>query len=230
MSNDRIAINQWAVEDRPREKMLLHGVAALSNAELLAILIGSGVPGQSAVELMRNILKDCHDQLSELSKMDVDTLCTYKGIGQAKAITIIAASELGRRRKEEGPTERVVIRSSQDIFACFHGQMRDLPVEECWALLISQSMRIIDKIKVSSGGLTETSVDIRCVLREALLKRATVLALCHNHPSGNLKPSAGDIQLTERLKKSAEVMNIRLVDHVIVADGGYYSFADEGRL
>ncbi len=227
---ERLSINQWAEEDRPREKMLLHGVTALSNAELLAILIGSGNAEESAVELMRKILKDYHDNLNELGKCDVDELCHYKGIGQAKAISILAASELGKRRREESGIEREVVRCSRDIYQYFYPMMCDLPVEECWLLLLNHSMKVLDRIKISGGGLTETSVDIRCVLREALLKRATAIALCHNHPSGNVTPSSGDIRLTERLKKSGDVMNITLVDHVVLTDGSYYSFADEGCL
>ncbi len=227
---ERLSINQWAEEDRPREKMLLHGVAALSNAELLAILIGSGNAEESAVELMRKILKDYHDNLSELGKCDVDELCRYKGIGQAKAISILAASELGKRRRDGDIRERDAITCSRDIYQYFYPLMCDLPVEECWLLLLNHSMKVLERVKISGGGLTETSVDIRCVLREALIKRATSIALCHNHPSGNATPSSGDIRLTERLKKSAEVMNIALIDHVVLTDGRYYSFADEGYL
>ncbi len=227
---ERLSINQWAEEDRPREKMLLHGVAALSNAELLAILIGSGNAEESAVELMRKVLKDCHDNLNELGKCGVDELCHYKGIGPAKAISILAASELGKRRKEEDGREREVIRCSSDIYHYFYPFMCDLPVEECWLVLLNRSMKVIERMKISSGGLTETSVDVRCILREALLKRATAIALCHNHPSGNVNPSTGDIHLTDCLKKSADVMNIALIDHVVLTDGCYYSFADEGRL
>lgn len=227
---ERLSINQWAEEDRPREKMLLHGVAALSNAELLAILIGSGNAEESAVELMRKILKDYHNNLNELGKCDVDELCRYKGIGRAKAISILAASELGKRRRDEDGRERDAITCSRDIYQYFYPLMCDLPVEECWLLLLNRSMKVLERVKISGGGLTETSVDIRCVLREALIKRATSIALCHNHPSGNTTPSSGDIRLTERLKKSAEVMNIALIDHVVLTDGSYYSFADEGYL
>jgi len=226
----RLSINQWAEEDRPREKMLLHGVAALSNAELLAILIGSGNAEESAVELMRKILKDYHNNLNELGKCDVNELCRYKGIGLAKAISILAASELGKRRQDGDVRERDAITCSRDIYQYFYPLMCDLPVEECWLLLLNHSMKVLERVKMSGGGLTETSVDIRCVLREALLKRATSIALCHNHPSGNITPSSGDICLTERLKKSAEVMNITLIDHIVLTDGRYYSFADEGYL
>lgn len=230
MSNEKLNINQWAKEDRPREKMMLHGPGALSNAELLAILIGSGNTEDSAVELMRKVLDACRNSLSELGKRSVDDLCAYKGIGPAKAITILAASELGKRRKDEGPSERLRVRCSQDIFLYFHPLMCDLPVEECWVMLLNQASRLIDALRISQGGLASTQVDVRCILREALLKRATALVLCHNHPSGNTRPSADDDRLTQALSQAAKVMNIRMLDHLIVSDGGYYSYADEGRL
>lgn len=230
MSNEKLNINQWAKEDRPREKMMLHGPGDLSNAELLAILIGSGNTEDSAVELMRKVLDDCRNSLSELGKRSVDDLCAYKGIGPAKAITILAASELGKRRKDEGPSERLRVRCSQDIFLYFHPLMCDLPVEECWVMLLNQASRLIDALRISQGGLASTQVDVRCILREALLKRATALVLCHNHPSGNTRPSTDDDRLTQALSQAAKVMNIRMLDHLIVSDGGYYSYADEGRL
>lgn len=230
MSNEKLNINQWAKEDRPREKMMLHGPGALSNAELLAILIGSGNTEDSAVELMRKVLDDCRNSLSELGKRSVDDLCAYKGIGPAKAITILAASELGKRRKDEGPSERLRVRCSQDIFLYFHPLMCDLPVEECWVMLLNQASRLIDALRISQGGLASTQVDVRCILREALLKRAAALVLCHNHPSGNTRPSADDDRLTQALSQAAKVMNIRMLDHLIVSDSGYYSYADEGRL
>ncbi len=230
MSNEKLNINQWAKEDRPREKMMLHGPGALSNAELLAILIGSGNTEDSAVELMRKVLDDCRNSLSELGKRSVDDLCAYKGIGPAKAITILAASELGKRRKDEGPSERLRVRCSQDIFLYFHPLMCDLPVEECWVMLLNQASRLIDALRISQGGLASTQVDVRCILREALLKRAAALVLCHNHPSGNTRPSTDDDRLTQALSQAAKVMNIRMLDHLIVSDGGYYSYADEGRL
>ena len=228
MGNNKLTINQWAEEDRPREKMMQHGVAALSNAELLAILIGSGNTEDSAVELMRKVLGDYRNSLSELGKTTIDELCRYKGIGPAKAITILAASEIGRRRLE--PLERKQIRCSKDIYDVFYPLMCDLPVEECWVLLLNQSSKIIDRICISRGGLASTQVDVRCILREALLKRAVSMVLCHNHPSGNTSPSRDDDRLTEALRRAAEVMNIRLLDHLVITDGGYYSYCDEGRI
>ena len=228
MGNNKLTINQWAEEDRPREKMMQHGAAALSNAELLAILIGSGNTEDSAVELMRKVLGDYRN--SELGKTTIDELCRYKGIGPAKAITILAASEIGRRRLEEEPLERKQIRCSKDIYDVFYPLMCDLPVEECWVLLLNQSSKIIDRICISRGGLASTQVDVRCILREALLKRAVSMVLCHNHPSGNTSPSRDDDRLTEALRRAAEVMNIRLLDHLVITDGGYYSYCDEGRI
>ena len=227
---EKLTINQWAEEDRPREKMMLHGVGTLSDAELLAILIGSGNTEDSAVELMRKVLGDYRNSLSELGKTTIDELCRYKGIGPAKAITILAASEIGRRRLEEEPLERKQIRCSKDIYEVFYPLMCDLPVEECWVLLLNQSSKIIDRICISRGGLASTQVDVRCILREALLKRAVTMVLCHNHPSGNTSPSRDDDRLTEALRRAAEVMNIRLLDHLVITDGGYYSYCDEGRI
>lgn len=227
---ENLTINQWASEDRPREKMMMHGVSSLANAELLAILIGSGTKNESAVDLMRKVLNDYHNNLNELGKVSVEELCRYKGIGQAKAITILAASELGKRRREEAAYPRKQIFSSKDVYECFYPIMCDLPIEECWVLLLNQASRVIEKVKVSTGGLSATAVDVRCILREALLKRASAIALCHNHPSGNIHPSREDDRLTDQLNKASQVMNIRLVDHVIVTDGCFYSYTDEGRI
>ena len=227
---EKLNINQWAEEDRPREKMMLHGVSALSNAELLAILIGSGNTEDSAVELMRKVLNDYHNNLSELGKASIDELCRFKGIGPAKAITILAASELGKRRKEEGVEGRRSILSSKDVYECLYPLMCDLPTEECWVLLLNQASKLIDKVKISAGGLSATAVDVRCILREALLKRASAIALCHNHPSGSIRPSREDDLLTKQVAQASECMNIRFVDHVILTDGAFYSYADEGRI
>ena len=227
---ERLTITQWAEEDRPREKMMFHGVSALSNAELLAILIGSGNTEESAVELMRKVLAGYGNNLNELGKASIDELCRYKGIGPAKAITILAASELGKRRKEEKVEERVTILSSKDVYECFYPLMCDLPTEECWVLLLNQASKIIDKVKIGAGGLNATAVDVRCILREALLKRASAIALCHNHPSGSIRPSREDDRLTQQVNQASQCMNIRLVDHVILTDGAFYSYADEGRI
>ena len=227
---ERLTITQWAEEDRPRERMMMHGASALSNAELLAILIGSGNAEESAVELMRKMLNDYHNNLNELGKASIEELCRYKGIGSAKAISILAASELGKRRKEEAVKERITILSSKDVYDCFYPTMCDLPIEECWVLLLNQGSRIIDKVKISAGGLSATAVDVRCILREALLKRASAIVLCHNHPSGNVHPSREDDLLTKHVAQASGCMDIRLVDHIILTDGAFYSYADEGRI
>ena len=227
---ERLTITQWAEEDRPREKMMMHGASALSNAELLAILIGSGNAEESAVELMRKVLNDYHNKLNELGKASIDDLCRYKGIGSAKAISILAASELGKRRKEEAVKERVTILSSKDVYDCFYPLMCDLPTEEFWVLMLNQASKIIDKVKISAGGLSATAVDVRCILREALVKRASAIVLCHNHPSGNIRPSKEDDLLTRHVAQASECMDIRLVDHIILTDGAFYSYSDEGRI
>lgn len=228
--DSKLNINQWAKEDRPREKMMQQGPSALTNAELLAILIGSGNHEDTAVELMRKVLDLYHNSLQELGKANIEDLCRFKGIGSAKAVTLLAASELGKRRMEEVPKERKQIRTSRNIYEIFYPLMCDLPVEECWILLLNQSSKVIDRIRISQGGLASTQVDVRCILREALLKRAVSLVLCHNHPSGNISPSLDDDRLTQAVKQASATMNIRLLDHLIVTDGSYYSYSDEGRL
>ena len=226
---EKLTINQWAEEDRPREKMLEKGIGALTDAELLAILIGSGNTEETAVELMRRVLASCNHNLNELGKLTVEDLCTFKGIGPAKAISICAASELGKRRKLSELTERNQVTCSTDVYNLMHPLMCDLPTEECWVLLLNQSNKVIDKVKISSGGISETSVDVRCVLREALIKRAVSIILCHNHPSGSTRPSKEDDKLTSKMRQAGEYMNINMADHLIVCDGHYYSYVDEGR-
>ena len=226
---DKLSINRWAEEDRPREKMMSKGAQALTNAELLAILIGSGSGDDSAVSLMQKVLASYGDSLDRVGRLSVEELCHFKGIGPAKAITILAACELGRRRAVEQP-ERRQVRSAAQVYDYFYPLMRDLPVEEFHVLLLNQSAIVIDSVRIGMGGLTETAVDVRVILREALLKRATALILCHNHPSGNLRPSAHDDRLTREVQEAARLLNLNLADHVIFTDNGYYSYADEGRL
>ena len=226
---DKLTINRWAEEDRPREKMMSKGAQALTNAELLAILIGSGSGDDSAVSLMQKVLASYCDSLDRVGRLSVEELCHFKGIGPAKAITILAACELGRRRAVEQP-ERRQVRSAAQVYDYFYPLMRDLPVEEFHVLLLNQSATIIDSVRIGVGGLTETVVDVRVILREALLKRATALILCHNHPSGNLRPSTHDDRLTRQVQEAAKLLNLSLADHVIFTDNGYYSYADEGRL
>ena len=226
---EKLTINRWAEEDRPREKMISKGAQALSNAELLAILIGSGSGEDSAVSLMQKVLAAYGDSLDRVGRLSVEELCHFKGIGPAKAITILAACELGRRRAVEQP-ERRQVRSASQAYDYFYPLMRDLAVEEFHVLLLNQSSVVIDSVRIGVGGLTETVVDVRVIMREALLKRATTLILCHNHPSGNLRPSVYDDRLTRQVQEATKLLNLNLVDHVIFTDHGYYSYADEGRL
>jgi DNA repair protein RadC len=227
---EKLTITQWAVEDRPREKMMTHGVGALSDAELLAILIGSGNTEDSAVELMRKVLAGYGNSLAALGKSDIDQLCRYKGIGPAKAVAILAATELGRRRKEEDTQQRLVLRNSMALYEYFYPLLCDLPIEEFWIVLLNRGAKVIDRVRISTGGISGTVVDVRCVLREALLHRAVAFAACHNHPSGQARPSIEDDRLTERLYRAAKTMDIQLIDHVILTDGNFYSYADEGKL
>lgn len=226
---EKLNINQWAKEDRPREKMADLGTEALSNAELLAILIGSGSTDESAVELMKHVLADCNNNLNTLGKKAIHDLTKYKGIGEAKAITILAACELGKRRQAETPEERPDLSTATKIYRHMHHLMQDLDVEEFWVLLMNQHYRLIKKVKISHGGITETAVDIRIIFKEAVLANATILAVCHNHPSGNLSPSRADEELTKSIQKACELMRIHFMDHVIVTDGQYYSFHELGK-
>lgn len=227
-NTEKLTICQWAEEDRPREKMVAKGADALSDAELLAILIGSGNTEESAVELMRRVLASCHNDLNELAHWEVRDYSRFKGFGPAKSITIMAALELGKRRKLQEVKERATIRSSKDIYELFHPLMCDLPLEEFWVLLLNQANKVIEPVRISTGGIAGTFVDVRSILREALLQRATQMAVVHNHPSGNARPSQEDKVLTQRILSAAKAMDIHLIDHLIVCDGKYYSFADEG--
>lgn len=227
---DKLNINQWAEEDRPREKLMRLGAEALSNAELLAILIGSGSSKETAIDLMKRVLKDCGDNLNTLGKKTIADLTAYRGVGEAKAITILAACELGKRRQREKAEERRDMGSALAIYDYMHPLMQDLDVEEAWVLLMNQHCKLIKPVRISHGGLSETAVDVRIIMREAILCNATVLALCHNHPSGNASPSRDDDRLTERVKKACELMRIFMLDHIIVTDGLYYSYHERGRL
>ena len=227
---EKLSINQWAEEDRPREKLMRLGAEALSNAELLAILIGSGSPKESAVSLMQRVLSDCDNNLNTLGKRSIHELMEYKGVGDAKAITILAACELGKRRQLEKAAERKDIGTAMDIYNLVHPKMQDLDVEEAWVLLMNQNHKLIKSLRISHGGITETAVDVRVIMKEAILANATVLALCHNHPSNNPRPSKDDDRLTQRVKNACELMRIYFMDHVIVTDGKYYSYYEQGRL
>ncbi len=229
-NKDKRSIKEWPVDERPREKVLRCGASALSKSELLAILIGSGSADESAVELMKKVMAACGDSMAELARMSVDELCRFKGIGPAKAITIVAACELWKRRQADELIEKFSIRSSDDLFKYFYPLMCDLTVEESYVLLLNNRNRVIDNVRIATGGLTSTVVDIRLVMREALVKRATTIALCHNHPSGNLRPSSEDDRLTQNIVSACKIMNIRFLDHIIVAGNKYYSYNDESRL
>ena len=226
---EKLNIKQWAEEDRPREKMEKLGTEALSDAELLAILIGKGSAKEDAVSLMKRILADCKNNLNTLGKMSIHELCQYNGIGEAKAITILAACELGKRRQMESPEERPDLGTATRIYNHMHPIMQDLDVEEFWVLLLNQHYRLIKKVRISHGGITETAVDIRIIMKEAVLANTTILAVCHNHPSGNLKPSRQDDELTKSIKRACELMHIHFLDHVIITDGQYYSYHEQGR-
>ena len=227
--SSKLNINQWAEEDRPRERMASLGAEALSNAELLAILIGSGSTKESAVDLMKRILADCNNNLNALGKMSISDLCQYNGIGEAKAISILAACELGKRRQAETPEERPDLGTATRIYNHMRPVMQDLDVEEFWAIYMNQHYRLIKKVRISHGGITETSVDIRIIIREAVLANCTILAVCHNHPSGNLSPSRQDDDLTRSIRRACEVMSIHFLDHVIITDGHYYSYHEQGK-
>lgn len=229
-SSLKLTINNWAEEDRPREKLMRLGAEALSNAELLAILIGSGSTKESAVSLMQRVLNDCDNNLNTLGKRSIHELMTYNGVGEAKAITILAACELGKRRQQAQAAERKDLGSATAVYNYMHPQMQDLDVEEAWILLMNQNYKLIKPMRISHGGITETAVDVRIIIKEALLCNTTVLALCHNHPSNNPRPSRDDDQLTQRVKKACELMRIHFMDHIIITDGAYYSYYEQGRL
>ncbi len=224
---DKLNIKDWAQEDRPREKLMAQGAAALSDAELLAILIGSGNAEETAVTLMRRILKDCGENLSQLGTMTLEYFTRYKGMGPAKAVTLMAACELGRRRSREEVVQKKITKSA-DIAAYFQSTLQDLLHEECHLLLLRHNLTVLDSCLISRGGITASAVDVRMILREALSRSATSIALCHNHPSGSLNPSTADKQLTQRLQKACEIMQVQFLDHIIVSCMGYYSFADDG--
>ena len=228
----KLNINQWAEEDRPREKMMRLGAETLSNAELLAIIIGSGSPQESAVDLMKRVLNDCSNNLNTLGKMSINELTSskYKGLGTAKAITIMAACELGKRRQKEKAEERVRLDSAMSIYELMKPMMQDLSEEEAWLLMMNQNFKLIKEIRLSHGGITETAVDVRLIVKNALLCNATVVALCHNHPSNNPHPSGDDDNITRRIAEACKIMRLHFLDHLIITDDNYYSYREEGRL
>ena len=225
-----LGIKSWAEQDRPREKLLAQGKGVLSDAELIAILIASGSKNESAVDLSKRILQSVNNNLSELGKLNVKELCKFKGIGEAKALSIIAALELGRRRKETDLLKKDKILTSRSAFEILHPVLADLPHEEFWVILLTRSNSVIGKFNISKGGTTGTIADIKIIYKLAIENLACTLILCHNHPSGNLKPSSEDISLTKKLKETGIIIGIPVVDHLIIGENNYFSFADEGML
>lgn len=221
------SIKNWSQDDQPREKLLYKGKAALSDAELVAILIGSGNRQESAVDLCKRILANTNNNLSALGKLSIKQLMEYKGIGEAKAISIIAALELGRRRRGEEALEKNKITSSSSVFELMQPVIGELQHEEFWIIYVNNSNKVIQKNQLSKGGITGTLVDVRLVLKNALEVGATGLILAHNHPSGTLKPSESDKQITQKLKAAAQSLDIKVLDHLIITEKAYFSFADE---
>jgi len=227
---NKLSIKNWSIDDRPREKLISNGKKSLSDAELIAIIIGSGSRTESALELSKNILHQYNNDLNKLSKCTIKDLTNIKGIGEAKAVSIISAIELGLRRKNTEQEERKSITSSQDVFNIMHSNFSDLPYEEFWVLLLNRSNKIIEKVKFSQGGISGTVVDIRLILKSAVQHLASSIILVHNHPSGNIKPSTQDTQLTQKLKEAANFFDIQILDHLIISDHLFYSFADNGSM
>ncbi|MCU4163863.1 DNA repair protein RadC [Marinilabiliaceae bacterium A049] len=226
-----LSIKEWALEDRPREKLLEKGISSLSDAELLAIILGSGSSKESAVDLAKKILKDCNNNLNELGKKSVkDLKSKYHGVGDAKAITVVACLELGRRRKLQEAAKRIKITQSKDVVDIFQPILGDLPHEEFWILLLNRSNRVITRYKISQGGVAGTVIDIKIILKSAIDHLASSIILCHNHPSGNIQPSDMDRQITKKMKEAGKIMDIPVLDHLIITESAYYSFADEGEL
>jgi DNA repair protein RadC len=225
-----LGIKSWAQEDRPREKLLLKGKASLSEAELIGILIGSGTPSLSAVDLAKLILNGSGNSLNELARLSIKDLIQFKGIGEAKAISIVAALELGRRRKETETTKKPKISSSSDAFELLKPELLDLNHEEFWILLLNRSNHVIKKQLISSGGVSGTVADPKLIFKAALEELASSIILIHNHPSSNLKPSEQDIKLTKKMTEAGKVLEIPVLDHLIFTNDAYFSFADEGIL
>lgn len=224
------SIKSWAEEDRPREKMLAKGKEALSNAELIAILIGSGNSKETAVDLSKRILHDNKDNLIELSRLTINDLMKYNGIGEAKAVTIAAALELGRRRRFSEALEKPSIKNSQVAYECFYAHLSDLNHEQFWIMLLNNANKVIKMEKVGVGGMTGTTADPKKIFKCALENNAASIMLCHNHPSGNVVPSNADKQITNNLVKAGQFLEIKILDHIIIGNDNYFSFADEGLL
>ena len=225
-----LKITDWAVEDRPREKLYQKGTSSLSDAELLAILIGSGTKKRSAVDLGRELLSMANNNLNTLGKLSISDLTKIHGIGNARAVTITAALELGRRRKLAEMPEMPQIKCSKDVFDLLSPILSDLAHEEFWILFLNRSNKVINRMKLSQGGISGTVTDVRLVMKKAVEYLASGIIVCHNHPSGNLNPSESDTRITQKIKEAGNIMDIQLLDHLIVTEKEYYSFADNGLL
>lgn len=223
-------ITDWAVEDRPREKLLGKGASGLTDTELLAILINSGTKNRSAVDLARELLAVVNNNLNSLGKLSVSDIRKIRGIGNARAVTIAASMELGRRRKLAEAQELTQIRSSHEVAEIFQPLLSDLPHEEFWILFLNRSNKVINRMKLSQGGISGTVTDVRIVMKQAIECLASGIIVCHNHPSGNLTPSESDTRITQKIKEAGNLMDIQLLDHLIISDKDYYSFADNGML
>lgn len=225
-----LKITSWAVEDRPREKLIQKGTSSLSDAELLAILINSGTKDKSAVDLGRELLSMANNNLNNLGKLSISDLRKLNGIGPARAVTIAAALELGRRRKLAEVQENIQIKCSKDVADIFQPLLSDLSHEEFWILYLNRSNKVVSRIKLSQGGISGTVTDVRIVMKKAIECLASGIILCHNHPSGNLNPSESDSKITQKIKEAGTLMDIQLLDHLIISEKDYYSFADNGLL
>lgn len=230
MEEQKHSIKQWAKDDRPREKLLAKGAAVLSNSELLAILILNGSKEKSAVEVAQDVLRLGKDNLNELGKISIKELTKIKGIGEAKAVAIVAALELGRRRQATASIEKQIVTTSADVASYLQTSLRDYKHEVFAVIFLNRANKINDFKIISEGGITGTVADPRIILKRALEEDAVSIILCHNHPSGSLKPSKADEELTQKIKEAAKFFDIKVLDHLIVGDDGYYSFADEGIL
>lgn len=228
--SENLLLKEWADEDKPREKLLLKGNQALTDAELLAILLRSGSRNESVVELSKKLLQKVGYNLNNLGKLSVKDILNFgfKGIGETKAITLVAALELGRRRQSSEVKERAKITSSKDIFELMSPHLSDLPHEEFWLVLLNRANKVISTVQLSAGGITGTVADVRLIFNTAIKSNAVAIILCHNHPSGNTTPSGEDISLTKKLREAGVILEIAVLDHLIIADRKYYSFADEG--
>ncbi len=230
MKENRLGIKFWAEEDRPREKLMGKGRHVLTEAELIAILIGSGSRDETAVELSKRILASVGNNLNDLGKLNINELIKFKGIGEAKAISVMAAMELGRRRKESEIVKRYKITVSKDVYDIMHPILVDLPHEEFWLLILNRANLVIKKELISRGGVSGTVVDTKIIFKVAVENYACSIIICHNHPSGNLKPSEADVRITKNIKEAGKLMDIPLLDHLIITENEFYSFADEGMI